>query len=347
MNKIIKDDINNILAEDLPWTDLENKTFLISGANGFIPSYLVRTLLAIDNVKVIALVRNENKARNKFAEELHNKNFKLLVQDISTPFYIEETIDYIIHAASQASPKYYGNDPVGTLKANTLGTSYLLDIARKSNIIKFIYFSSGEVYGVLNDKTIGITEAYTGNVDFTSVRSCYAESKRMGENMCVCYSHQYNIPVNMIRLSHTYGPGVELDDGRVFGDFVADVLNNRDIILNSDGSAKRSFCYISDMIRAFFYILFFGQNKNAYNIASDKETSILELATTLVNLYSEKNLKVQIKENTFVNGYIKSTSNRASFNVEKLKNLGWKEKINLKEGFKRMIESYGDALLYD
>lgn len=340
MNKIIKEDIEIILKEPLDWKKLQNKTILVSGANGFIPAYIVEVLLALETVKVLALVRNEQKTKEKFKHHHNNPNLKILIQDISQPFDIEEKIDFIIHAASQASPKFYGIDPVGTLKVNSLGTAYLLDIAVKNNVEKFLFFSTGEVYGVLDDNLADIKETYTGNVDITNVRSCYAESKRLGENMCVCYAHQYKIPVNMIRLSHTYGPGVLLDDGRVFGDFVKNILNNEDIILNSDGSAKRSFCYITDMIIAMFMIIFNGEDRQAYNIASKVETSILELATTLINLFPEKELEVNFAPNVFSDGYIKSQSSRANFNIEKLKKLGWTQKINLKNGFERMIKSY-------
>lgn len=342
MNTIIKEDINNILSENLPFGDLNNKTVLVTGANGFIPSYVVETLLALKTVRVIGVVRNKEKADKKFKHHLDNKNLEIIVQDISTPLKIDEKIDYIIHAASQASPKYYGIDPVGTLKANTIGTYNLLELARQKEVKKFLFFSTGEVYGVIDDNTPQIKETYTGNLDCTCVRSCYGESKRMGETMCVCYSFQYNIPVNMIRLSHTYGPGVELNDGRVFGDFTNNVINNQNIVLNSDGSATRSFCYISDMIRALFYVLFFGEDKNAYNIASQYETSILDLAKIFVGLYPNKNLEVEFKDGVFQKGYIKSASTKANFSVDKLKKLGWEQKVGLKEGFKRMLDSYQD-----
>lgn len=340
MNKIIKQDIENVLGEPLNWNKLQNKTVLISGANGFIPSYIVEVLLALKTVKILALVRNKQKAEEKFKHHRGNPNLQIIVQDISEPFDIEEKINFIIHAASQASPKYYGIDPVGTLKANSLGTAYLLDIAVKNNVEKFLFFSTGEVYGTLGEGLEYIDETYTGNVDIVNVRSCYAESKRLGENMCVCYSHQYKIPVNMIRLSHTYGAGVLLDDGRVFGDFVKNIINNENIILNSDGSAKRSFCYITDMLVAMFLVLFNGEDKNAYNIASETETSILQLANILINIFPEKKLEVKIAKDVFEKGYIKSPSSRANFSVEKIKNLGWKQKVDIKTGFKRMVKSY-------
>ena len=339
MNKnILNDDINSIISEDLPWRELDGKTVIVTGANGFIPTYIVRVLIALKNTKVIAIVRNKNKAETKFSDLLDNPNFNIVVQDINFPFTINEKIDYIIHGASQASPKYYGVDPVGTLKTNSLGTAYLLDIGVKHQIKKFLFISSGEVYGQVDETVSELIETYNGNIDCTNIRSCYGESKRMGENMCVCYSHQYGIPVNMVRLSHVYGWGFDLNDGRVIPDFVSNVINNQNIVLNSDGSAKRSFCYITDLIRALFYVLFKGEDKNAYNIASEKETSILELANMMTNIYPEKKLRVEFNEDIFKKGYIKSPSTRANFNIDKIKSLGWREKVKIEDGLKRMLE---------
>jgi len=347
-NCIISEDIQAIISEKIKWDYLRGKTILITGANGFIPSYVIYTLLELNATKfqnqrmmIFALVRNKEKAKKKFASLAIRKDFRLIVSDVSEPVQLNEKIDIIIHAASQASPKYYGTDPVGTLKANTIGTANMLDLARRNSVEKFLYISSGEVYGVLDNSLGVITEANTGNVDITEVRSCYAESKRMGENMCVCWSHQYGFHVNMLRLSHTYGPGVELDDGRVFGDFAGNILRNEDIVLNSDGKAKRSFVYISDMVLGLFMVLFYGEDKHAYNIAADSETEILELATMLCRLYPEKRLSVKFNKGTAPTGYIRSASLGAMLSAEKLKRLGWKQKVTIKEGFHRMIESYG------
>ena len=345
INSVFKEDIATILNESLDWNIFKNKTVMVTGANGFIPFYIAATFLELKNVKVIAVVRNEEKAKIKFKEYLNDKNLELVVHDISFPFDYNKKIDFIIHAASQASPKYYGIDPVGTLKANSLGTSYLLDLAVKHNVEKFIYISIGEIYGKLNDNIENIKENYCGEIDCTDIRSCYSESKRMGENMCVCYSKQYNIPVNILRLAHIYGPGISLDDGRVFADFVKNILNNENIVINSDGSAKRCFLYITDMIKALFYIIFYGKNAEAYNIASNQEVSILELANILIDLYPEKRLKVEFNKNICKSGYIKSKSSRIKLNTDKLKNLGWNESVNIKTGFKRMVKSYNNNIL--
>jgi nucleoside-diphosphate-sugar epimerase len=347
LNPLIKKDVQTIISEDIGWNWLAGKSVFITGANGFIPSYIIYTLLELNitvfknnPILIIALARNKEKADKKFSQYYDKKYFRLIIADVSEPLSINEKIDIIIHAASQASPKYYGVDPVGTLKANTLGTAYLLDMAKTNNVEKFIYISSGEVYGVLDGTLPEISETYTGNVDITNVRSCYAESKRMGETMCVCWSYQYGFHVNMLRLSHTYGPGVELNDGRVFADFVKNIIYNENIVLNSDGKVKRSFVYISDMILALFRVLLYGENRQAYNVAADKETEILELAVNLCNLYPENHCSVQFSEKVKNDGYIRSPSTGAGLCADKLKKLGWKQKINIESGFKRMIESY-------
>jgi len=346
-NPIIHEDIRTILSEDIEWDYLKGKTVLVTGANGFIPSYIVYALSELNDlrfkkqpIKICALVRNKEKAEKKLVGLTSNENFHLIVSDVSQPVRLSEKTDIIIHAASQASPKYYGTDPVGTLKANTLGTANMLELAHTNGTEKFLYVSSGEVYGVLDGSLGIITESYTGNVDITNVRSCYAESKRMGENMCVCWSYQYGFHVNMLRLSHTYGPGVELDDGRVFGDFVKNVIYNEDITLNSDGKARRTFLYISDMIIGLFRVLFNGENRQAYNVAADTETEIRELASMLCGLYPQKNLSVKFNESISPTGYIRSASTGAALSTEKLKKLGWKQAIPIEQGFRRMIESY-------
>ena len=346
-NTIINEDIQLIISEDINWDYLAGKTILVTGASGFIPSYIVYTLLELNLLKfqnnpiiVFALVRNKEKAEKKFNQFILRNDLKIIVSDVVEPIQLKENIDIIIHAASQASPKYYGKDPVGTLKANTLGTANMLDLAKNCGTKKFLYISSGEVYGILDGTFDSIDETYTGNVDITNIRSCYAESKRMGENMCVCWSHQYGFHVNMLRLSHTYGPGVELDDGRVFADFVKNIIYNEDIIINSDGKAKRSFVYINDMITALFSVLINGENAHAYNITADKQTEIKELAQTLCDMYPEKALNIKFCKANIISGYIRSASSFASLSSRKIKKLGWKQNISIEEGFRRMIDSY-------
>ena len=346
-NRIIEEDLAAITNSNLAWSEFAGKTVLISGANGFLPSYMVETLLYLNEnkllrpVKVIGLVRNRERAEARFAAHLDNAALHLLVQDVCAPVGVDGPVDYVIHAASQASPKYYGLDPVGTLSANVLGTHHLLGLAKDKGARGFLFFSSGEVYGQVDPTQIPIAESTFGYVDPTDVRSCYAESKRLGETMCVSWAHQCHVPAKIVRPFHTYGPGMRLDDGRVFADFVADILHHRHIVMKSDGAARRAFCYLSDAVRGFFTVLLTGQVGQAYNIGNDEgELSVQELAQLLVDLFPEKQLKVIRYTGAQSPGYLPSKIARNCPDIAKARRLGWAPQVTVPDGFRRTIGSF-------
>ncbi len=346
-NPIIQEDVSRIAGADLPWEKFSGKTVLVSGANGFLPAYIVETLTHLNegqpgvNCKVIGLVRNSEKARARFEHLIGRRDFRLQVQDVCLPVSSDQKIDYIIHAASQASPKFYGKDPVGTLSANTLGTHNLLTLAREHQVQGFLFFSSGDVYGRSATPEIPTKEDVYGYLDPTDVRSCYGESKRLGETMCIAWSHQYNIPVQMIRPSHTYGPGMALDDGRVFADFTANIVKRENILIKSRGTARRPFCYLADATLGYFTVLLKGENRQAYNVGNeDCYLSIAELANLLVGLFPERNLTVQFQPNFSQQGYIQSTAEGGSLDSSKLRALGWQSTTGAEEGFRRTVLSY-------
>jgi len=346
-HKIIDEDISSIISNDLPWHEFSDKTILITGANGFLPAYMVETLLNLKKrtghgpSKIISLVRNVDAAQKRFVEYKERNDLEWVVQDVCDPVEIKCKVDYIVHAASQASPKYYGIDPVGTLSANVLGTANMLNLAAKNNVKGFLFFSSGEVYGHVDPSQIPLKENVYGYIDPLDVRSCYAESKRLGETMCVSWVHQYGVPVKIVRIFHTYGPGMKLDDGRVFADFVSDVVHGRDIVMRSDGKAIRSFCYLSDAIIAFFTVILKGETGQAYNVGNDEaENSVIDLANLLASLYPERKLKVLKQGESATPGYLKSPFNRHVPDINKIKQLGWSPQICLNKGFRRTIESF-------
>ena len=348
MNKVILDDLNLIINNKLvQWDLFKNRTVLIAGANGMLPAYMAFTLLHLNetrnyNIKVIALVRNERKAKEKFENYLTDSHLILLVQDVCSKIEIPETIDYIIHAASQASPKYYGIDPLGTINANVLGTLNLLQLASEKKSSSFLYFSSGEVYGVI-DSCETVKEDKYGTIDPLNVRFCYAESKRMGENICISSNMQFGTHARIVRPFHCYGPGMLLDDGRVFADFTKNIVNNENILLRSDGKAVRAFCYITDAVVSFFLVLLYGKDGEAYNIGNPKEAvSVFELAHLLISIYPEKKLIVQteIIENDMRTVKMKSPLSVSVPDISKLNNLGFYPIVSLKEGFKRTIDSF-------
>lgn len=343
LNSYVKEDLVYILKKKLPWSEFFGKTVLISGAGGFIPSYIVDvlTLLGEKNkksIKIICLVRNKKKALRRITE---SSNVKFVVQDVSKQIAVKGPVDYIIHAASPASPKLFVADPVATLNANSLGTSRMLELARVKKVKSFLYFSSGEVYGRQTDDHTLDEEKSFGYINPRDLRSCYAESKRMGETMCSAWNYQYKVPIKIVRLFHAYGPRMDLQDGRVFADFVADVVKKRDIQLKSDGKVSRSFCYIADAVAGILTVLLLGKIGDAYNVGNDKEEiSIKDLAGLLVALYPDKKLKVVKKIRKASEKYVEGRITRNRPSTSKLRSLGWRPKYTLSQGFKRSIDSF-------
>jgi len=347
MHSIVKEDLEFITASKIAWEDLEGKNILITGANGFLPAYMIETILFLNDhrfknkAKIFALARNKERVLSRFFVYGRRKDLVFIIQDVCAPLKISKKMDFIIHAASSASPKFYGIDPVGIISANTIGTANLLTLAVKHKCQGFLFFSSGEVYGELGSDQGLIKEDAYGVVDPMLVRSCYAEGKRAAEAMCVAWSHQYKIPVKIIRPFHTYGPGMRLDDGRVFADFVSDIVRGQDIVMKSDGSAVRAFCYLADAIAGFFTVLLKGESAQAYNVGNDEgKASIAQLAKILVDIFPEKHLKIIRKENEYTPGYIKSRIPVSVPDTAKIRQLGWKPFYSIKEGFSRTVRSF-------
>lgn len=348
LNSIIEEDVKLISKADLPWQDLKNSTILISGANGMLPAYLVDSLIYVSNkknlnIKILAIVRNKLKAKERFKIYKNSKNLKIIEQDICHKISFKEKIDYIVHAASQASPIFYRTDPVGTMLPNVLGTYHLLELAKKHKIKVFLFFSSGEVYGEITKESTPTKENMYAYFDHLNFRSCYGQSKKTGETLCAVYTYQFNIPTKIVRPYHVYGPGMKLNDGRLFSDFVADIVQKRDITLFSEGNAIRSFCYISDATVGFLSVLLKGNSSEAYNIGNPEATiSVLELANRLIALFPKRNIKINKKTRPKSSVYASSNIEISYPDISKAMELGWRPKISLEEGFKRTVRSFNE-----
>jgi len=294
-------------------------------------------------VHVIGIVRNVAKAALQLADLGDDPYLELQQHDLarSSPPDIR-TCSYILHAASQASPKHYGTDPVGTLLPNAIGTLALLQaLQTSSRPLGFLFVSSSEVYGSLSNN-VPLSESSYGGLDPTVVRTCYAEGKRFGEALCTAWFHQYRLPTYIVRPFHTYGPGLQQDDGRVFADFAFNVIRGENIVMTSDGSARRAFCYVSDAIAGFFTVLLRGDAATAYNVAnSTADLSLIELAELLTNLYPEKKLLVERRELPSGCAYVPSRLSSVLPDTSRLSALGWRAGIDPATGFHRMIEAYG------
>ncbi len=344
-NPIVAEDVARILDQKLPWAEFNGSTVVVSGASGFLPAYLVETLAGLNrqgaSIRIVGLVRTLEKAQARLGH-LAADGLELLAQDVAQPLRADlPRADFIIHAASQASPRFYGADPVGTLEANTTGTQQLLRHAHHSGSRSFLFFSSGEVYGVPSDDSRRLAETDYGYLDPATVRACYGESKRLGETMCVSWQHQFGVPARIVRPFHTYGPGMALDDGRVFADFVSDILAGRDIVLKSDGLALRPFCYLADATAGFFTALLKGEPGQAYNVGNpDAEISIRDLARLLVDLFPQMGLQVRHEAPVATSsGYLKSQIARSVPDTVRLGQLGWQATTSLADGFRRTIEA--------
>ena len=320
---------------------------MISGGSGFLASYIVKSLLNANYVhglglRVICVVRSLKSVQQRLLQYIDHPSLKIIKHDISQPLPVDfPGADLIIHNASQASPKFYGVDPVGTLMANTAGTAYLLDHAVRHRSSHFLFFSSAEVYGATYTPDHPLIENSYGYLDPLNVRSCYAESKRIGETMCAAWSHQYGVHTNIVRPFHTYGPGMALDDGRVFADFVSDVVYARDIVIKSNGLATRSFCYIADATKGFLSVLLKGKPAEAYNVANPKtEISMRDLAHTIAGLFPERGVGVHFDISASSNTYLQSPVPHAYPSIEKISQLGWMPSIGISEGFTRTILSF-------
>ena len=347
MNKVLRNDFETLSTELKEFYKFKDKTILVTGASGFLASYLIKSLLYLNkkhelNLKVLGVVRNELKAQSIYSDSeefIQNNELVFIEQDIINPIKTEESIDYIIHSASKASPKYYGVDPVGVSLVNTIGTKNCLELAKSKKAQSILFFSSGEVYGNLPSEKMPITENELGQVDQTNVRSCYAESKRMGETLCVSYFHQFKLPVKIVRPFHTYGPGIDLEDGRVFCDFVKNIVHEENVVMKSKGKSKRAFCYVLDATIGFLKVLLSGENGEAYNVGAPQNCiSIKELAETLISIYPEKKLKVttELRQN---DSYLESPIQINAPAVEKIMKLDCKFETSIFDGFKKTIES--------
>jgi nucleoside-diphosphate-sugar epimerase len=306
---------------------------------------MLETLLYLNEtanagIHVIALVRNHEKAMRRLGHLACRSDLTTVVQDVREPYRGPEKVDLLVHAASQASPKYFATDPVGTFEANVIGTRNMLEVARNAKSAGFLFFSSGEVYGERANLSVPATESSYGYLDPINLRSCYAEGKRAGETLCACWHDQFGIPAKIVRVSHTYGPGMDLNDGRVFADFVADIVGGRNIVMKSDGSTRRSFCYLADATVAYFTVLLRGNSGEAYNVGSDSECSILDLAEMLCGIFPERNLKVIRQERNQDDTYVASAIAGGHFDLSKIRSLGWEPTTSIEEGFKRTVRSY-------
>ena len=347
MNKIIYEDCIDII-NNISYEKLKNKTFLITGASGMIGSYLSFVLKVLNdefhaNIHLLLNVRNKNKLPQ---ELLDDDNVEVIEQDVITPFRYDKKIDYIVHAASPASPKIMVDHPFEVNAANTVGTYNTLMLAKEKQVLSYLFISSREIYGEpIDNINYFYEDGLLGQVNPLVARNSYAEGKKAAENMCVSINEEYQINTKIVRLAHTYGPGMSIYDGRVQADFLKNVINSENIIMKSEGKSLRTYTYIADAIKGIFKVLLDSKDI-VYNISDDKEISIKELAEVLVSLSNNQSKLVINIDESLKKG--SSSFTRGILSNEKIKKeLNWYPKYNVYDGFKRTIEYLKEEKLCD
>ncbi len=329
--------------KDFDYLKLQDKVILFTGACGLIGRYFVDFVLYVSsklnlNVKIIALEKNPDvlDLLYKYKEYINQGKVIPITQDVTKSFNIDGEIDFIIHAASPANPFWFANYPVDVINANVNGTLNMLNLAKEKNA-KFLFISSGEVYGMQNCPDYGYVESQPGIVDSSIVRSCYTESKRCSETLTISFGYQYHIDVNVARLCYIYGPTYSPNETRVIFQFINNYLNNEDIVMKSNGEQVRSYLYVSDGVMALLNILVNGSNSEVYNVSSYDAVSIKDIARTISEL-SNGNLKVifELPKEDEKKGFSKFMM--AIQNPEKLISIGYSPKVSFKEGIKRTID---------
>ncbi|OPY91259.1 MAG: dTDP-glucose 4,6-dehydratase [Syntrophus sp. PtaU1.Bin208] len=346
----VRADIEEILRTDLPWKSLSGKRVLVTGASGMLAAYVVETLLLLPEYYdcvppvVTALVRNRDKAEQRFSRYLNNPNFKISSEDICRGLEAGDFpgIGVIIHGASIPRPD--GKSPVDVMAPNVLGTWNLLNLARElPDFEQFLYFSSGIVNGENIKSDLPISEDMFFSSSCTSPTACYTESKRAGEAICLAFMRQYGIPVKLLRYFGSYGPGMDLyNDQRAFASFVKNAVNGEDIVLLSSGEETRFWCYITDATEAFFRVFFSSVCGEAWNIANNEGgCTIQEFARTACDLSPNGKSSVRIDPGKIPSGYTPFQSQQITVpDITKLRNMGFMPKIPVREGLRRTIKAY-------
>lgn len=316
------------------------KTFLITGAFGFLGRYMVHLLHYLNEKMLDEKCRGlllDNFVTGYEQRIVSDQSLVFYRHDVIKPFQTDAKIDYIIHAAGIASPVYYTKFPIETMDVGTMGTRHMLDLARQKNVKSFIFMSSSEVYGDPDPAHVPTREDYNGNVSVNGPRSCYDESKRFGETMCMAYWRVYNVPVKIIRPFNVYGPGIRPDDYRVLPNFIEHALRKEPLPVHGHGRNTRSFCYINDEIEAIFKILFSSHDGEPFNVGNPSpEISVRELAQLVAGAMPHKVSVVSIDPPHAV--YANSDPKRRCPDITKLVKLtGFQPRVGLKEGLQRTI----------
>ncbi len=329
--------LKSVINTKLEYSKLNNKSILVTGATGLIGKALVDYILTLsESVKVYAASRSLESFNKRF---LKRDNLYYFEYDLEKSLDTDIHFDYIIHAASNADPKMFNEDPVGTMTSNFTGTYNLLEYARNRGTKRFLFVSSGEVYGQWDGKCEAFDESYSGYVNFTDSRGCYPSGKRAAENLCVCYTAQYGVDTVIVRPSHTFGPTQLKRDSRAMSEFFNCAVEGRDIVLKSLGLPVRSYTCVFDCVSGIITALLNGKSGQSYNIANKESVvSIADLAEKIASAAGKK-VVFDIPEGGTVGS---SNIVRGVLDGKKLESIGWMPLYDIDKSVKTTYEIMRD-----
>ena len=326
------------------------KTVLITGVAGFLGTQFAHYFLALNDARALSrpcrVIGLDSFLRGVpgWLDELKTRK-ELEIQSVDVVrCEAYARADFIIHGASVASPIFYRRYPIETMDANVWGLRRLLEHARETAPQSLLFFSSSEIYGDPDIDHIPTDEDYRGYVSCTGPRACYDESKRFGETLCLAFWNVHRVPVKIARPFNNYGPGLRISDRRVLPDFFRDALNNRDIVLLSDGRATRTFCYVSDALEGYLRLLLSNENGEPFNIGTaSPEISMGDLAREVICVCG-KEVGV-VEKPSEDKHYLSDNPQRRCPSIAKAqRRLGYEPRVSLKEGLGRMRDYYLDHL---
>ena len=344
-NKVYKEDLDYIINDkSIRWEKYRNSRVLVSGATGMIGSSVVNALVYANmklglGISIYAMVRNVSKAENMFSEQLKSGcGLELICGDVLEPLDSDIKFDYIIHTASPTLGAYMIQHPLDVIKAGVSGTLNLIETAVKSGSRGFVFLSSMEIYGEVNEEKL-LSESDLGYVDLRNVRNCYQETKRTGEMICLSAAKEYGLRTVSVRLAQTFGAGVSHDDGRVFAMMARCAENGEDIVLKTKGESRRPYLYTAQAVSAILCALTEGEAGKSYNAANPSTyCSVYEMGQLVAKELTGGKIKVVIDESGDNSNYPK-----ASFwklDTSEIEKLGWKSSGTLMDMYRRMMDSF-------